>query len=124
LKDFFIAFFMMSGSIFMLLSAIGIVRMPDLFTRMHAATKVGTVGIICIVTAVAIYFEEMKVVAPTILIILFFLATAPVAAHMIGRAAYLFGVPLWRGTVVDEWRGKTEIVVRPEPVQPDPIKSE
>jgi multicomponent Na+:H+ antiporter subunit G len=123
LKDFFIAFFMMSGSIFMLLSAIGIVRMPDLFTRMHAATKVGTVGIICIVTAVALYFEEMKVVAPAILIILFFLATAPVAAHMIGRAAYLFGIPLWRGTVVDEWRGKTGIVVRPEPVQPESNKS-
>jgi multicomponent Na+:H+ antiporter subunit G len=102
---------MISGSLFMFLSAIGILRMPDLFTRMHAATKVGTVGIIGIVSGVAIHFEEMKVVAPAILIILFFLATAPVAAHMIGRSAYLFGVELWKGTVVDEWRGKTGITV-------------
>ena len=87
----------------MLLSAIGIIRMPDLFTRMHAATKVGTVGVSGIVLSLAIHFEEMKIVAPAILIIVFFLATAPIAAHMIGRAAYDIGVELWKGTVVDEW---------------------
>ena len=111
MKDILIAGFMLTGSIFMLISVIGLLRMPDLFMRMHAATKVGTVGIVGIVTAVAIHFGEMKVAAPAILIIVFFLATAPVAAHMIGRADYLFGTPLWKNTVVDEWRGKTRITV-------------
>jgi multicomponent Na+:H+ antiporter subunit G len=40
------------------------------------------------------------------LIIVFFLATAPVAAHMIGRAAYEVGVELWKGTVIDEWKSR------------------
>ena len=114
MKEALIAIFMLAGSMFMFISAIGLLRMPDLFTRMHAATKVGTVGIVGIVTAVAIHFGEMKVVAPAILIIVFFLATAPVAAHMIGRAAYLFGVPLWKKTVIDEWRGSTKITVAVE----------
>lgn len=90
----------------MLLSAIGLVKMPDLFTRMHAATKVGTVGVSGIVLAVAVHFEQMKVVAPALLIIVFFLATAPVAAHMIGRAAYEMGVELWKGTRIDEWKNR------------------
>lgn len=97
----------------MLLSAIGIVKMPDLFTRMHAATKVGTVGVSGIVLAVAIHFDQMKVAAPALLIIVFFLATAPVAAHMIGRAAYEMGVELWKGTVIDEWKKQ-----RHEPPKP------
>jgi len=99
---------MLTGSFFMLLSAIGIVKMPDLFTRMHAATKVGTVGVIGIVLAVAVHFEQMNVVAPALLIIVFFLATAPVAAHMIGRAAYEMGVELWKGTVIDEWKNQKQ----------------
>lgn len=115
MKDVVIAFFMLTGSAFMFLSAFGIVRMPDLFTRMHAATKVGTVGVIGIVIAFALYFESLKVVAPALLIIVFFLATAPVAAHMIGRAAYFSGVPLWRKTHIDEWRGKTGITVEHNP---------
>ncbi|HMO51406.1 MAG TPA: monovalent cation/H(+) antiporter subunit G [Kiritimatiellia bacterium] len=98
------AILLLIGSVFMLLSAVGVVRMPDLFTRMHAATKVGTVGVSSIVLAAAFYFQDMKVVAPALLIIVFFLATAPVAAHMIGRAAYEFGVALWKGTVIDEWK--------------------
>jgi len=104
LKDIITALLLIIGSLFMLLSAVGILRMPDLFTRMHAATKVGTVGVSGIVLALAVHFEEMKVVAPALLIIVFMLATAPVAAHMIGRAAYEFGVELWKGTVIDEWK--------------------
>lgn len=115
MKELLIVFFVLTGSVFMLISAVGLLRMPDLFTRMHAATKVGTVGIVGIVTAAAIHFGEMRVAAPAVLIIVFFLATAPVAAHMIGRAAYLFGVPLWKKTVIDEWRGTTKISVAESP---------
>jgi len=104
LNDIITAILMLLGSLFMLLSAFGILRMPDVFTRMHAATKVGTVGVSGIAMAVAVHFEEMKVVAPALLIIVFFLATAPIAAHMIGRAAYEFGVELWKGTVIDQWK--------------------
>jgi len=104
LNDLVTSLLLLLGSLFMLLSAIGLIKMPDLFTRMHAATKVGTVGVSGIVLAVAVHFEQMKVAAPALLIIVFFLATAPIAAHMIGRAAYEMGVELWKGTVIDEWK--------------------
>lgn len=117
MKDIITACLLITGSLFMLLSAIGVVRMPDLFTRMHAATKVGTVGVSGIVLALAVHFEEMKVVAPALLIIVFFLATAPIAAHMLGRVAYKVGIELWKGTVVDEWKRDN---ARNEPDQNQP----
>lgn len=94
---------MITGSLFMLLAAVGIVRMPDLFTRMHAATKVGTMGVSGLMLAVAIAFNDLGTTTRALLIILFFLITAPVGAHMIGRSAYLSGVKLWSGTRINEW---------------------
>lgn len=108
MRDVLSTFFMLIGSFFMLVSALGIFRMPDLFTRMHAASKVGTVGVSNVVLAAAVHFEEMLVVAPALLIFVFFLATAPVAAHMIGRSAYQSGVKLWSGTVIDELKKHRE----------------
>ncbi len=116
MKDVLTIIFMVGGSFFMLLAAIGVIRMPDLYTRMHAATKVGTVGVIGVMLAVALHFSELGTSTRSILIMLFFLITAPVAAHMIGRSAYLSRTPMWKGTVVNEWPG-------PKPEQeegPDP----
>jgi multicomponent Na+:H+ antiporter subunit G len=96
---------LMLGAVFLLAAAIGVVRMPDLFTRMQAATKAATLGISCILGAVALYMEDLGVAMRAFLAIGFFFLTAPVAAHMIGRAAYLIGVPLWKGTIVDELSG-------------------
>jgi len=97
---------MLVGAAFLLLAAIGIVRMPDLFTRMQAATKAATLGVSCIMLSVALHFGELGVVTRALLAIAFFFLTAPVAAHMIGRAAYFVGVPLWEGTLRDELRGR------------------
>ncbi len=74
------------GAGFTLIAAIGIVRLPDLLTRMHASTKAGTLGSILVLTALAGIFGTGPVVAKTIATILFLLLTAPIAAHMIGRA--------------------------------------
>jgi multicomponent Na+:H+ antiporter subunit G len=94
------------GASFLLLAAIGVLRMPDLFMRMSAATKGTTLGIACMLLAVGIYFPGLGITTRTIATIVFFFLTAPVAAHMIGRAAYFIGVPLWEGTVLDELRGR------------------
>ncbi len=112
--DILTAILLITGSLSMLTSAIGIVRMPDLFTRMHAASKVGTVGVSCVVLAAALHFAEMSVVAPLLLTIVFFLATAPIAAHMVGRAAYGTEVKLWEGTLIDEWQHRVRIPTDPE----------
>lgn len=94
------------GAAFLLLAAVGIVRMPDVFTRMSAATKASTFGIGCMMLAVGIYFPDIGTTTRALAAIVFFLVTAPAAAHMIARAAYFVSVPLWEGTVIDELRGR------------------
>lgn len=93
------------GSIFMLLAAIGLARMPDVFTRLHSTTKSSTLGVGLIMLGVALLFNDFAIGVRALAIVAFIFSTAPVAAHMIGRAAYLSGVPLWKGTLSDEMRG-------------------
>jgi multicomponent Na+:H+ antiporter subunit G len=100
----FAAAFMVIGAVFMLIAAIGVWRFPDVFTRMQAATKAGTLGVGCLAISVAIHFAELAVTVNVALIALFFFLTSPVAAHRIGRAAHRIGVPLWEGTLRDELR--------------------
>jgi multicomponent Na+:H+ antiporter subunit G len=94
------------GAAFLLVASVGVLRMPDLFTRMSASAKAGTLGIGCMLAAVAIHFDETAVTTRAILIIAYFFLTAPVAAHMVARAAYLCGVPLWKHTIRDELHGR------------------
>lgn len=96
----------MLGTFFMLVAALGVLRMPDLLMRMHAATKAGTLGAGLLLGAVAAFYAEMSVTMRAGATIVFLLLTAPVAAHMIGRAAYVAGVGLWKGTLLDELRGQ------------------
>ena len=102
MTDILVAFFLISGAALMLLAAIGIIRLPDLPTRMHATTKSGALGTSLIMIGVAVYFADTTVVTRVIAIIAFIILTASVAAHVIGRAGYFVGVPLWKGTVKDE----------------------
>lgn len=92
------------GAFFMFLAGLGMVRMPDLFLRMSSTTKAGTLGAGLILVGAAIYFDNFGVYTRAFATIGFLLLTAPVAAHMIGRAAYFDGIPLWEGTVQDDLR--------------------
>lgn len=94
------------GSLFMLLAAIGVVRMPDVYMRISTATKAATLGAGCVLLAVAVHFGDPGVSARAMAILAFIFITSPVGAHIIGRAAYVVGVPLWEDTVVDELRGR------------------
>ncbi len=96
---------MIIGAVFMLLAAIGVLRMPDLYLRMSATSKAATLGVICVMLAAALHFSDFAVTARIIAIIVFLILTAPVAAHKIARAAYLAGPNLWPGTRRDELRG-------------------
>jgi multicomponent Na+:H+ antiporter subunit G len=92
------------GATLVLLAAIGILRMPDLFTRMQATTKASTLGLGCLLACAAIHLADFSSVVRAISIGAFVMLTSPVSNHVIARAAYLTHVPLWKGTVVDEWR--------------------
>lgn len=104
LREIVVVALMLGGAFFMLLAGIGIQRMPDLFTRMSSTSKAGTLGTGLLLLAAAIHFGNFAISVRSLAIILFMMLTAPVAAHMIGRAAYFDGVPLWKGTVRDDLR--------------------
>ena len=95
---------LITGSFFVLVAAVGILRLPDILMRMHASTKAGTLGAGLILLAVAFFYAETGIVARSLATIVFILLTAPVAAHAIGRAAYYHGITFWKGTVVDDLR--------------------
>jgi multicomponent Na+:H+ antiporter subunit G len=91
-----------AGAGFCLVAALGVVRLPDVLVRMHASSKAGTLGCGMILLAVAILFQDVAVTARAVAGIAFLVISAPIAAHMIGRAAHQSGVRLWERTVVDE----------------------
>jgi multicomponent Na+:H+ antiporter subunit G len=100
--------FMGLGAAFALLAALGLLRMPDLFNRMQAATKSSTLGVFFMMFAAIIHFGTLDVTVRALLVVVFLFATAPVAAHALSRAAYQAGVPLWPGSVRDELRDRYE----------------
>ena len=83
------------GGFFAIIAALGMLRLPDVLIRMHASTKIGTLSSGLIMAAVAMEKAEPGIVVRCVVIIVFMLMTAPIGAHMIGRAAIRTGVPLW-----------------------------
>lgn len=102
MTDFLAAILLLVGSIFMLLAAVGVVRMPDLYLRMQTATKAATLGLASLALALALALGDVESALTALTLVVFFFLTAPVAAHMIGRAAYRSGVPLWEATRHDD----------------------
>jgi len=84
------------GALFALIAAIGIVRMPDLYCRMHAATKAGAFGVSLILMALCVAMPSIRVIIQSVLIITFFYLTAPVAAHLLGRVGLTRKLPFWK----------------------------
>lgn len=105
LRDGITLALMTVGVLFTLVAAIGVLRMPDLYLRMSASTKAATMGVGFIMLAVAVQFNNLTITTRALAIIVFVYLTAPVAAHMIGRAGYILGVTLYSKTVLDDLRG-------------------
>ena len=94
----------LAGSVFALLAAVGVLRMPDVFTRMQASTKASTLGLGCLLIGAALQLGDFASLIRVVSIGAFVLLTTPVAGHVIARASYFADVPLWKGTVLDERR--------------------
>jgi multicomponent Na+:H+ antiporter subunit G len=82
---------MIVGAGFTLIAALGVLRFPDVYTRMHAASKAGTLGSGLVIIGLAVYAAEFSVIMRALAAIVFFLLTAPLAGHLLARAAYLSG---------------------------------
>jgi len=98
------ALFIFIGVLISFISAVGLVRFPDVYTRCHASSKTSTLGVLSILTGTLLYFlmSEGFFSIRLILGIFFVFLTAPVSSHMISRAAYRSNVPLAPVSAEDE----------------------
>lgn len=106
------------GTFLMAVTGLGLVRMPDVFTRMHAATKGASLGVAFLLLAAALVFRDLGVVTKAVVTVVFIFLTAPVAAHLLGRAAYARRVPLWEHSVLDEGRDQIGVARPPRSEAP------
>ena len=94
--EILMAICLIAGTFFTLVAALGVLRMPDIYMRTHAATKAGTFGIGMIVLAVALFFMDTAVTSRVVGIMLFLIMTAPVAAHLLGKIIMKSPYRMWR----------------------------
>lgn len=104
--DILIAILSTIGAFAIFFASLGILRMPDFYLRLSVTVKAATMGVGLLLLCAAILFPDISVSTKAIAIIFFLIITSPIAAHMIGRAAYLTGTPLWKGTIIDELAGR------------------
>ena len=104
------------GLAFDLFGCIGLVRLPDVYNRAQAATKCVTLGTCMVLVGLAVLgfgagrIESVRWAVKALLCAVFVLLTSPVAAHAVCRGAYLSRVPLWEGSVTDEFVDRAEAV--------------
>lgn len=102
MNDWIAALLVVAGGGFCLIAGLGLVRLGDTYLRMHAATKAGTLGLGLVCVAVMVEAQSWQNVAEALFVFLFMIATAPIGAHLIGRAAFRTRVPMVERTGTDE----------------------
>ncbi|WP_037291150.1 monovalent cation/H(+) antiporter subunit G [Saccharibacillus sacchari] len=117
----------LAGAVFCAISAFGLIRLPDVYLRSHAATKSAALGVLFVLVGAFLYFwvVDGDINVKLLLAIVFVFLTSPVAGHLNGRAAYRSGVKLWKGSVRDDFKEVLEKkgATAPESVQqPEPPK--
>ncbi len=92
------------GALLNLIAAFGVIKLPDVYTRNHAASKSATLGVMCILLGTCLYFIQAEGIfhASLILAIAFIFLTSPVAGHLITRAAYHTHVPMCEKSIRDD----------------------
>ena len=92
----------LAGTFFAFVAALGLWRFPDIYSRMHAASKAGTLGSGMVLLALAVNSGDTATVTRALAGIAFFLLTAPISAHLLAKAAYVVGYELAKSSVLDE----------------------
>lgn len=95
---------MVTGLAFDFFGCLGLVRFPDIYTRLQASAKCVTLGTCGILLGLLTFKGFTATGVKALLCLLFIILTAPVSAHALARAAYRSGVKPWKGTVKDEYK--------------------
>ncbi|MEX0345069.1 MAG: monovalent cation/H(+) antiporter subunit G [Rhizobiaceae bacterium] len=102
IQNYIAGLLMIVGAAFALVASVGLLRLPDVYSRMHAASKAGTLGSGVMLLALAVVADDIAIITRALAGILFFLLTAPIAAHLLAKAAYAAGYQLWESSVLDQ----------------------
>ena len=102
--------FISVGLAFDVFGCLGLVRLPDIYNRLHAATKCVTLGTCSILLGTFIMMGWTAAGVKALLCIVFLILTSPVAAHAIARAAHRSGIKLWEGSICDRYEEDREKV--------------
>ncbi len=112
-------FLLAVGIFFTFTGALGVLRFPDVYNRIHAATKTGTFGLLSILASGLLMLGLDTVTIKALAIMVFLMLTTPVAGHVLARAAYRTGVVLTDRTLHDEYRHVLELEEEePKPEEP------
>ena len=95
---------MLAGAVIAVIAAIGLHRLPDVYARMHVATKPATLGVTLCLSGAILLSDSTSIAAKLVLAITFQLVTTPAAGHLLGRAAHAARAPVSEYTFVDELR--------------------
>lgn len=119
LANILVITFVSIGVLFIVVTAIGLYRLPDLYTRAHAASKSATLGVMCILLGVFFQFwlVEGHFNARILLGILFIFITGPVGGHIMSRSSYIAGVKPWEGTVHDDLKDEIDRMKKEQGIQ-------
>ena len=96
------------GILFNIFGCVGLVRFPEVYNRLQAATRCVTLGTVMLLIGVALISGVGPMAAKAIICSAFILVTSPTAAHAIAKGAYASGVALWEKTVVDKYAEQCE----------------
>ncbi len=102
MMEWIAALFLVTGGVLAVIAAVGLHRFADVFARMHAATKPATLGLVMMLTGVILLLPGPGPIAKLMLVILLQFITAPVGAHLVGRATFRAGTELAPDTIFDD----------------------
>lgn len=102
MMEWIVSILLISGSLFMLVAAIGVVKLSDVYMRMHAITKAASLGAILMLGAVFLWHPQWIVAVEAFMVVIFVIFTAPIGTHMIARVAHRMVVPKGEGYIMDE----------------------
>jgi multicomponent Na+:H+ antiporter subunit G len=109
MTEFLTSILVLSGSLLILASAIGVLRLPDVLCRSHAVAKALTLGIFLMLLGLWVYQGEKQTALKILLAIFFQVVTIPVGSHLIGLLAFQKDLPRWRKRPMDDHRPNASV---------------
>jgi multicomponent Na+:H+ antiporter subunit G len=108
ISEWIAAILLVLGAFFMFVAGLGVLRLSDVFLRMHAATKAPSLGVFLMVIALMFYFQNFWLSIQSLLIMIFIFMTAPISAHTLSRAAHVMHISKSKRTQIDQLESSTE----------------